>query len=85
MTDAGWFTGGWPDGAGNWDPDPEKYPEGMGPVAAAAKERGMAYGLSLGYELDLRTGAERIVLGLHLRVGGEAERRPEKPSARSGP
>ncbi|MDF1563480.1 MAG: hypothetical protein P1V51_10560 [Deltaproteobacteria bacterium] len=46
--------------------------------------RGMAYGLTLGYELDLRSGAERIVLGLHLRVGGEAERRPE-PSGRSAP
>jgi len=45
MTDAGWFRGGWPDGAGNWDPDPVKYPGGMGPVAAAAKAEGMVYGL----------------------------------------
>jgi len=45
LTDAGWFIGGWPLGAGNWTPDPEKYPNGMGPVAAAAKAEGMIYGL----------------------------------------
>lgn len=45
LTDAGWFTGGWPAGAGNWDPRPDAYPQGMGPVALAAKQRGMIYGL----------------------------------------
>lgn len=45
MTDAGWFTGGWPSGAGNWDARKDAYPQGMGPVALAAKERGMIYGL----------------------------------------
>ncbi|MDO8585946.1 MAG: alpha-galactosidase [Armatimonadota bacterium] len=45
MTDAGWFTGGWPNGAGNFDVRKDAYPEGMGPVAAAAKERGGIYGL----------------------------------------
>ncbi len=45
FTDAGWFTGGWPAGAGNWDPRKDAYPNGMGPVAAAAKENGMIYGL----------------------------------------
>lgn len=45
MTDAGWFVGGWPNGAGNWTPDPEKYPGGMAPVAKASLERGGAYGL----------------------------------------
>jgi len=45
ITDAGWFTGGWPAGAGNWDADKAKYPRGMGPVAAAAKACGMTYGL----------------------------------------
>ena len=45
ITDAGWFTGGWPDGAGNWTPDPEKYPDGMKPVAQAALECGGVYGL----------------------------------------
>ena len=45
ITDAGWFQGGWPAGAGNWTPDPAKYPQGMTPVAAAAKECGVIYGL----------------------------------------
>ena len=45
ITDAGWFTGGWPEGAGNWDPDPLKYPHGMQPVAKAAADAGMIYGL----------------------------------------
>jgi alpha-galactosidase len=45
MTDAGWFTGGWPAGAGNWDPRKDAYPQGMGPVALAAKQHRMVYGL----------------------------------------
>jgi alpha-galactosidase len=45
LTDAGWFEGGWPAGAGNWTPRKDAYPNGMRPVAAAAKEHGMIYGL----------------------------------------
>jgi len=45
ITDAGWFEGGWPDGAGNWTPRKDAYPQGMGPVAAAAAKHGMVYGL----------------------------------------
>lgn len=45
LTDAGWFEGGWPSGAGNWNPRPEAYPEGMGPVAKAAQRCNMIYGL----------------------------------------
>jgi alpha-galactosidase len=45
ITDAGWFEGGWPAGAGNWTPRKEAYPQGMGPVAAAARQHGMVYGL----------------------------------------
>ena len=45
ITDAGWFEGGWPSGAGNWTPRKDAYPQGMAPVAAAALERGMVYGL----------------------------------------
>jgi len=45
VTDAGWFEGGWPKGAGNWTPRKDAYPDGMGPVAAAARESGMIYGL----------------------------------------
>ena len=45
LTDAGWFEGGWPAGAGNWTPRKDAYPDGMGPVAAAAKAHGMVYGL----------------------------------------
>lgn len=45
ITDAGWFEGGWPAGAGNWMPRKDAYPDGMAPVAAAAKASGMTYGL----------------------------------------
>ena len=45
ITDAGWFEGGWPAGAGNWTPRKDAYPDGMGPVAESAKENGMIYGL----------------------------------------
>jgi alpha-galactosidase len=45
LTDAGWFEGGWPAGAGNWTPRKEAYPQGMGPVAAEAQKHGMIYGL----------------------------------------
>jgi len=45
LTDAGWFEGGWPAGAGNWTPRKDAYPQGMGPVAASAKAHGMIYGL----------------------------------------
>ncbi|MHB0956932.1 MAG: alpha-galactosidase [Pirellulaceae bacterium] len=45
LTDAGWFKGGWPSGAGNWTPREDAYPQGMGPVAAAAQEKGLVYGL----------------------------------------
>jgi len=40
--DAGWFIGGWPSGAGNWDPDP-KFPRGLKPVGDAAHERGLKF------------------------------------------
>ncbi|PWU20929.1 MAG: hypothetical protein C5B50_02950 [Verrucomicrobia bacterium] len=45
ITDAGWFEGGWPAGAGNWTPRKNAYPDGMVPVAKAAKDNGMVYGL----------------------------------------
>ncbi len=45
ITDAGWFECGWPSGAGNWTPRKDAYPNGMKPVAAAAKDNGMIYGL----------------------------------------
>ncbi len=45
ITDAGWFRGGWPEGAGNWTPREDAYPQGMGPVARAALDHGMIYGL----------------------------------------
>ncbi len=61
ITDAGWFEGGWPAGAGNWNPRKDAYPQGMGPVAAAAKQHGMVYGLW--YEF------ERVVAGTPLAKG----------------
>ena len=45
ITNAGWFEGGWPAGAGNWTPRHDAYPQGIAPVAAAAAAHGMVYGL----------------------------------------
>ncbi|MDH7603007.1 MAG: alpha-galactosidase [Armatimonadota bacterium] len=45
ITDAGWFEGGWPAGAGNWTPRKDAYPNGIEPVARTALENGMVYGL----------------------------------------
>lgn len=45
ITDAGWFPGGWPNGVGNWTPRTDAYPDGMGPVAQAAADHDMVYGL----------------------------------------
>ncbi|MCL5269476.1 MAG: alpha-galactosidase, partial [bacterium] len=45
ITDAGWFDGGWPSGAGNYTPRKDHYPQGMAPVAAAARDAGIVYGL----------------------------------------
>jgi len=50
ITDAGWFEGGWPAGAGNWTPRKDAYPQGMAPVAAAARQHGMVYGLWFEFE-----------------------------------
>lgn len=58
LTDAGWFTGGWPEGAGNWDVRADAYPHGIAPVAAAALEHGMIYGLWF--------EPERVVAGTEL-------------------
>ncbi len=50
--DAGWYsclphprTGNphWAAGVGNWDADPDRYPNGMRPVAAAAHEKGLKF------------------------------------------
>lgn len=60
ITDAGWFEGGWPEGAGNWNPRKDAYPNGMAPVAAAAQEHGMVYGLWF--------EPERVVAGTTVQV-----------------
>ena len=59
ITDAGWFEGGWPKGAGNWTPRKDAYPDGMKPVAAAAKSQDMVYGLW--FEM------ERVVAGTRIQ------------------
>jgi alpha-galactosidase len=50
VTDAGWFEGGWPGGAGNWTPRKDAYPNGMGPVAREAQRCGTTYGLWFEFE-----------------------------------
>jgi alpha-galactosidase len=41
--DAGWFEGGWPSGAGSWNPRPDHFPNGLVPVGKAARERGLGF------------------------------------------
>src|SRR5690606_1425568 len=47
VVDDGWFRGRSSDGSGlgDWEPDPAKLPEGLGPLAEAVAERGMRFGL----------------------------------------
>lgn len=58
ITDAGWYEGGYPLGEGNWTPRQDNYPNGMAPVAQAAKDNGMIYGLWF--------EPERVVIGTDL-------------------
>jgi alpha-galactosidase len=61
ITDAGWMKGsqeGWWYGCGNWTPRKDNYPNGLAPVAEAAHEEGMVYGLW--HEI------ETVVEGTHL-------------------
>ena len=41
--DAGWSTGGFPDGMGTWDPDPDRFPAGLKPVGDVAHEAGLRF------------------------------------------
>ena len=37
------LAGGWPNGAGNWEPKPECFPRGFGPVGEAAQAAGLDF------------------------------------------
>ncbi|MBN2293333.1 MAG: alpha-galactosidase [Pirellulales bacterium] len=41
--DAGWFTGGWPDGVGNWFPRKNAFPNDFKKVSAEAHRQGMKF------------------------------------------
>ena len=41
--DAGWNTGGFPQGQGNPEPDPKRFPRGLGPVGEEARKAGMRF------------------------------------------
>ncbi len=41
--DAGWFEGGWPNGAGSWVPKKEAFPNGLKPLGDAAHKLGMKF------------------------------------------
>ena len=38
-----WYPGGFPEGTGNWETDPAKYPHGLKPVGDAAHKAGLEY------------------------------------------
>jgi alpha-galactosidase len=49
--DAGWFEGGWPNGAGgDWTPDPKRFPRGLKPLGDAAHKEGVKFLLWFGPE-----------------------------------
>ena len=77
ITDAGWFKGGWPFGAGNWNADPEKYPNGLKPVSEASKAHDMKYGLW--FELERSVAGTELAekhRGWLLRAGGADSESP---------
>ncbi|MHB9035603.1 MAG: SUMF1/EgtB/PvdO family nonheme iron enzyme [Armatimonadota bacterium] len=41
--DAGWFVGGWPNGAGTWAPRPDCFPNGLDSVGDAVHKAGMKF------------------------------------------
>ena len=41
--DAGWFEGGWPNGAGSWVPGAKQFPRGLRPLGDAAHKAGMKF------------------------------------------
>jgi alpha-galactosidase len=41
--DAGWFSGGFPNGVGNWFADPQKFPNGLKPVSDACHKLDMKF------------------------------------------
>ncbi len=41
--DAAWFKGGFPDGVGNWFPDPAKYPNGLKPLGDESHKKGLKF------------------------------------------
>lgn len=43
--DAGWFTGGFDAGLGNWTVDPVKFPQGLQPIGEYVAQKGMKLGL----------------------------------------
>lgn len=43
--DAGWFTGGFDAGLGNWTVDPVKFPQGLQPIGEYVAQNGMKLGL----------------------------------------
>lgn len=53
--DAGWFKGGWPAGAGNWDPKEDAFPRGLKPLGDAAHKAGMRFVLWFEPERVVRT------------------------------
>jgi alpha-galactosidase len=60
VTDAGWYEGGYSKGDGNYrTPNRKSFPDGLAPVAAAAKRVGLGYGIWFDVEMQA-TGSQII-------------------------
>jgi alpha-galactosidase len=72
--DAGWFEGGWPNGAGSWIPRHDAFPNGLKPLSEAAHKKGMKF--ILWFEPERVSPGSRIAKEhpdwvMHVRPGEE--------------
>ena len=56
--DAGWFEGGWPNGAGSWVPKKDAFPNGLKPIGNEAHRLGMQF--VLWFEPERVTAISRV-------------------------
>ncbi len=85
--DAGWFEGGWPNGAGSWVPGAKQFPARAQPLGDAAHKAGMKFVLWFEPERvdpNSRIAKEHPEWVLHAGAGRRAVQPGRPGRARSG-